>query len=73
MTKNGKEGENVNTSINQSPFFRPGNKAVAKVNTVQRSASCVVPNANSIKQMLLDWCRAKTRSYQVSQPAMAPS
>ncbi|XP_064793298.1 smoothelin-like isoform X7 [Oncorhynchus masou masou] len=42
----------------------PGNKAVAKVNTVQRSASCVVPNANSIKQMLLDWCRAKTRSYQ---------
>ncbi|XP_036791818.1 smoothelin isoform X3 [Oncorhynchus mykiss] len=42
----------------------PGNKAVAKVNTVQRSASCMVPNANSIKQMLLDWCRAKTRSYQ---------
>ncbi|CAB1321987.1 unnamed protein product [Coregonus sp. 'balchen'] len=42
----------------------PGNKAVAKVNTVQRSASCVVPNANSIKQMLLDWCRAKTRSYE---------
>ncbi|KAM9464312.1 uncharacterized protein ACWYII_009543 isoform 3-T3 [Salvelinus alpinus] len=42
----------------------PGNKAVAKVNTVQRSASCLVPNANSIKQMLLDWCRAKTRSYQ---------
>uniref|UniRef100_A0A3B3ZG33 Calponin-homology (CH) domain-containing protein n=1 Tax=Periophthalmus magnuspinnatus TaxID=409849 RepID=A0A3B3ZG33_9GOBI len=22
------------------------------------------PNANSIKQMLLDWCRAKTRSYE---------
>ncbi|KAJ8005648.1 hypothetical protein DPEC_G00120110 [Dallia pectoralis] len=42
----------------------PGNKAVAKVNTVQRSASCMVPNANSIKQMLLDWCRAKTRSYE---------
>ncbi|XP_019907981.3 smoothelin isoform X6 [Esox lucius] len=41
-----------------------GNKAVAKVNTVQRSASCMVPNANSIKQMLLDWCRAKTRSYE---------
>ncbi|XP_035641628.1 smoothelin-like isoform X2 [Oncorhynchus keta] len=42
----------------------PGNKAVAKVNMVQRSTSCVVPNANSIKQMLLDWCRAKTRSYE---------
>ncbi|XP_068013224.1 smoothelin isoform X2 [Melanerpes formicivorus] len=32
--------------------------------TVQRSSSCGVPNANSIKQMLLDWCRAKTRGYE---------
>ncbi|XP_053442871.1 smoothelin isoform X7 [Nycticebus coucang] len=32
--------------------------------TVQRSTSFGVPNANSIKQMLLDWCRAKTRGYQ---------
>ncbi|NXW95487.1 SMTN protein, partial [Alopecoenas beccarii] len=32
---------------------------------VQRSTSCVT-NANSIKQMLLDWCRAKTRGYEVS-------
>ncbi|KAI5091384.1 smoothelin isoform X3, partial [Silurus meridionalis] len=30
---------------------------------VQRSTSFGVPNANSIKQMLLDWCRAKTRDY----------
>uniref|UniRef100_A0A3Q2QUC8 Smoothelin n=1 Tax=Fundulus heteroclitus TaxID=8078 RepID=A0A3Q2QUC8_FUNHE len=42
----------------------PGNQAVAKVNRVQRSTSFGVPNANSIKQMLLDWCRAKTRSYE---------
>ncbi|XP_067084607.1 LOW QUALITY PROTEIN: smoothelin [Osmerus mordax] len=42
----------------------PGNLAVAKVNNVQRSTSFGVPNANSIKQMLLDWCRAKTRSYE---------
>ncbi|XP_068616900.1 smoothelin [Brachionichthys hirsutus] len=41
-----------------------GNQAVAKVNRVQRSTSFGVPNANSIKQMLLDWCRAKTRSYE---------
>ncbi|XP_059843968.1 smoothelin isoform X3 [Hypanus sabinus] len=41
----------------------PGNPAIAKVK-VQRSASCGVPNANSIKQMLLDWCRAKTRGYE---------
>lgn len=43
-----------------------GNQALAKVNRVQRSTSFGVPNANSIKQMLLDWCRAKTRSYEVS-------
>ncbi|KAM8797554.1 smoothelin [Eudromia elegans] len=30
----------------------------------QRSSSFGVPNANSIKQMLLDWCRAKTRGYE---------
>uniref|UniRef100_A0A3B3TDX6 Calponin-homology (CH) domain-containing protein n=1 Tax=Paramormyrops kingsleyae TaxID=1676925 RepID=A0A3B3TDX6_9TELE len=39
----------------------PANTAVARV---QRSTSFGVPNANSIKQMLLDWCRAKTRSYE---------
>ncbi|XP_027888645.1 smoothelin isoform X2 [Xiphophorus couchianus] len=42
----------------------PGNQAVAKINKVQRSTSFGVPNANTIKQMLLDWCRAKTRSYE---------
>ncbi|XP_060762774.1 smoothelin isoform X2 [Neoarius graeffei] len=39
-----------------------GNSPVAQVK-VQRSTSFGVPNANSIKQMLLDWCRAKTRGY----------
>ncbi|XP_057686823.1 smoothelin isoform X3 [Corythoichthys intestinalis] len=41
----------------------PG-QGVSKINKVQRSTSFGVPNANSIKQMLLDWCRAKTRSYE---------
>ncbi|NXL67660.1 SMTN protein, partial [Chordeiles acutipennis] len=41
------------------------NPAAART-TVQRSSSFGVPNANSIKQMLLDWCRAKTRGYEVS-------
>ncbi|NXL39638.1 SMTN protein, partial [Glaucidium brasilianum] len=41
------------------------NPAVART-AVQRSSSFGVPNANSIKQMLLDWCRAKTRGYEVS-------
>ncbi|XP_076209354.1 smoothelin isoform X1 [Aptenodytes patagonicus] len=39
------------------------NPAVAHT-AVQRSSSFGVPNANSIKQMLLDWCRAKTRGYE---------
>ncbi|NWS62508.1 SMTN protein, partial [Chunga burmeisteri] len=39
---------------------------VAARTAVQRSSSFGVPNANSIKQMLLDWCRAKTRGYEVS-------
>ncbi|CAL8342878.1 unnamed protein product [Lota lota] len=42
----------------------PGNQAVAKVTKVQRSTSFGVPNASSIKQMLLDWCRSKTRGYE---------
>uniref|UniRef100_A0A673L4J1 Smoothelin b n=1 Tax=Sinocyclocheilus rhinocerous TaxID=307959 RepID=A0A673L4J1_9TELE len=40
------------------------NSAITQVNKVQRSTSFGVPNANSIKQMLLDWCRSKTRSYE---------
>ncbi|XP_075069068.1 smoothelin isoform X2 [Mixophyes fleayi] len=37
--------------------------AIAKVAT-PRTAAFGVPNANSIKQMLLDWCKAKTRGYE---------
>ncbi|XP_074062486.1 LOW QUALITY PROTEIN: smoothelin [Macrotis lagotis] len=40
-----------------------GSPAISK-GAVQRSSSFGVPNANSIKQMLLDWCRAKTRGYE---------
>ncbi|XP_070807209.1 smoothelin [Pituophis catenifer annectens] len=41
----------------------PANPAMAR-GGVQRSSSFGVPNANTIKQMLLDWCRAKTRGYE---------
>ncbi|XP_068767395.1 smoothelin isoform X6 [Struthio camelus] len=41
----------------------PANPAASRA-AVQRSSSFGVPNANSIKQMLLDWCRAKTRGYE---------
>lgn len=37
--------------------------AFAKVAT-PKSSAFGVPNANSIKQMLLDWCKAKTRGYE---------
>ncbi|KAM4053583.1 smoothelin isoform 2-T2 [Anomaloglossus baeobatrachus] len=40
----------------------PSTPAFAKVAT-PRTAAFGVPNANSIKQMLLDWCKAKTRGY----------
>ncbi|NXU69748.1 SMTN protein, partial [Horornis vulcanius] len=40
------------------------NAVASSQTTVQRSSSFGVPNANSIKQMLLDWCRAKTRGYE---------
>ncbi|XP_062873828.1 smoothelin isoform X2 [Trichomycterus rosablanca] len=42
---------------------KDGGGSVAQVK-VQRSTSFGVPNANSIKQMLLDWCKAKTRGYE---------
>ncbi|MGH0157670.1 UNVERIFIED_CONTAM: hypothetical protein FKN15_034677 [Acipenser sinensis] len=42
----------------------PANPAVSRVVKVQKTSSFGVPNANSIKQMLLDWCRAKTRGYE---------
>ncbi|KAM4706908.1 smoothelin isoform 2-T2 [Discoglossus pictus] len=41
-----------------------GSPAFAKVATPQSSSAFGVPNANSIKQMLLDWCKAKTRGYE---------
>ncbi|KAM4808049.1 smoothelin [Rhinophrynus dorsalis] len=41
----------------------PSSPAFAKVST-PRTAAFGVPNAHSIKQMLLDWCKAKTRGYE---------
>lgn len=47
-------------------FCHSSPNPIAARTAVQRSSSFGVPNANSIKQMLLDWCRAKTRGYEVS-------
>ncbi|XP_068096906.1 smoothelin isoform X2 [Hyperolius riggenbachi] len=40
------------------------NPVFANVATPKSSSAFGVPNANSIKQMLLDWCKAKTRGYE---------
>lgn len=52
--------------LNSVSLSACSNSAITQVNKVQRSTSFGVPNANSIKQMLLDWCRSKTRSYEVT-------
>ncbi|XP_078523394.1 smoothelin isoform X2 [Lissotriton helveticus] len=41
----------------------PSSPAFTRV-AVSQSSGFGVPNANSIKQMLLDWCKAKTRGYE---------
>lgn len=34
--------------------------------SVQKCPPAAVPNAKNVKQMLLDWCRAKTEPYEVN-------
>ncbi|XP_069070760.1 smoothelin isoform X2 [Pleurodeles waltl] len=41
----------------------PSSPAFSRV-AVSQTSGFGVPNANSIKQMLLDWCKAKTRGYE---------
>ncbi|XP_069475448.1 smoothelin isoform X3 [Ambystoma mexicanum] len=41
----------------------PGSPAFSRV-AVTPTSGFGVPNASSIKQMLLDWCKAKTRGYE---------
>ena len=35
-------------------------------NSLRRGSSFVVPNASSVKQLLLKWCQQRTQGYQVS-------
>ncbi|XP_054612728.1 smoothelin isoform X2 [Dunckerocampus dactyliophorus] len=41
-----------------------GGKAGPTQATSQKCPSSAVPNAKNVKQMLLDWCRAKTEPYE---------
>lgn len=57
---------NITCVLHSCVFSHSSPNPAAARTAVQRSSSFGVPNASSIKQMLLDWCRAKTRGYEVS-------
>ncbi|KAK2819096.1 hypothetical protein Q5P01_024657 [Channa striata] len=41
-----------------------GSKASPTVASAQKTLPAAAPNAKNVKQMLLDWCRAKTEPYE---------
>ncbi|XP_062291150.1 smoothelin-like protein 1 [Scomber scombrus] len=48
-----------------TPFNRTaGSKASPAADTTPTSPSSAAPNVKNVKQMLLDWCRAKTEPYE---------
>ncbi|KAM9338424.1 smoothelin [Symphorus nematophorus] len=60
-------------SMNQQPpTYKPpgqpspsaGGQTSPTVASPPKSPSAAVPNAKNVKQMLLDWCRAKTEPYE---------
>lgn len=58
--------------VSSCPFFllllsQPG-PAVA---SAQKCPPAAAPNAKNVKQMLLDWCRAKTEPYEVNMPRLS--
>lgn len=48
--------------------FLSSSKASPAVASAQKCLPAAVPNAKNVKQMLLDWCRAKTEPYEVNMP-----
>lgn len=36
--------------------------------SAQKCPPAAAPNVKNVKQMLLDWCRAKTEPYEVNMP-----
>lgn len=41
------------------------------VASAQKCPPAAAPNAKNVKQMLLDWCRAKTEPYEVNMPRLS--
>lgn len=52
-----------------STFFLILSAAGPAVASAQKCPPSAAPNVKNVKQMLLDWCRAKTEPYEVN---MAP-
>ncbi|TDH02033.1 hypothetical protein EPR50_G00168660 [Perca flavescens] len=46
------------------PSASAGSKASPAVASAQKCPPAVAPNLKNVKQMLLDWCRAKTEPYE---------
>lgn len=60
-------GRNQQTSTNkQGSAFTPTSKTATSSSAAlpQKSPTTAVPSAKNVKQMLLDWCRAKTEPYE---------
>ncbi|XP_045923358.1 smoothelin [Micropterus dolomieu] len=56
----GQPALSASTPLNRTP----GGQASPAVAPVQKCPSAAAPNAKNVKQMLLDWCRAKTEPYE---------
>lgn len=52
------------------PFL---SKASPTAASAQKCPPATAPNAKNVKQMLLDWCRAKTEPYEVNTPWLSMS
>lgn len=55
------------------PSFPLLSKASPAVASAQKCPPAAAPNAKNVKQMLLDWCRAKTEPYEVHMPWLSLS
>lgn len=52
------------SSVSLFPLHSQASPAAASA----QKCPAAVPNAKNVKQMLLDWCRAKTEPYEVNTP-----
>ncbi|KAM6903044.1 uncharacterized protein smtna [Xenentodon cancila] len=68
----GRASTNLQPSINkatlqQAPSYTPLNRTAGRASPAASAQICpppAAPNAKNVKQMLLDWCRAKTEPYE---------